>query len=147
MRPSGTGWPNASSMRTAYATIWTRSDGGLAAFVFVGQIGTVAAAEAIDFAGEAPGFGGEVDLGGVAVVLGVEGGVQLPAGVDALVGDADFLDLFEVEEAGTIRQGMEGHDANGRGMAIENRQGQHEQTPDHKDSRAAQRGALHKAWA
>jgi hypothetical protein len=72
-----------------------------------------------------PGFGGEFDLGGVAVVLGVEGGVELTAGVDALVGDADLFDLFEVKEARAVGEGVQGHDADGRGVAVEDGQGEH----------------------
>jgi hypothetical protein len=45
--------------------------------------------------------------------------VQGAAGVDAFVGDADFLDLFEVEEARTVGEGVERHDADGRGVSVE----------------------------
>ena len=87
----------------------------LAAFVFVGQIGAVAAAEAIDLAGETERGAGEFEVDGFAVLVGFEGGVELPAGEDGGVGDADFLDLFEVEEPRAVGQGVQGHDAHGRG--------------------------------
>ena len=63
--------------------------GGLAALVLVGEVEAVAAAEAIDLAGQAQRGGGHLDGDGLAVAVRLEGGVQLPAGVDALVGDAD----------------------------------------------------------
>jgi len=74
--------------------------------VFIGEIGAVAAAKAIDLAGEAEGGAGEFEIDGFAVLVGFEGGVKLPAGEDGGVGDADFLDLFEIEEAWAVGKGV-----------------------------------------
>jgi hypothetical protein len=97
----------------------------LTAFVFVGEIGAVASAQAIDLTGEAEGGAGELEIDGVAVLVGFECGVKLPAGEDGGVGDADFLDLFEVEEPWTVGQGVKGHDADGRLVGFEQGQGDH----------------------
>jgi hypothetical protein len=74
--------------------------------VLVGDEGSVAAAEAIDLADEAEGVGAKVEADGLAVLVGGQLGVQPTAGVDALVGDADLLDLFEVEEPLAVGQGV-----------------------------------------
>jgi hypothetical protein len=96
--------------------------------------------EAIDLADEAEGVGAEVEADGLAVLIGGEGGVQLAAGVDALVGDADLLDFFEVEQAGAVGQGVQGHDAQGRVVAVEDGQGEHGPTPSRKDGRRVRGG-------
>jgi hypothetical protein len=51
--------------------------------------------------------------------------MQLPAGEDAIIGDANFLDLLQIEEARTIRQRMESHDAHGRSVGIDDGEGGH----------------------
>ena len=89
----------------------------LSALVFVGEIGAVAPAKAIDLAGETERGAGEFEVDGFAVLVGFEGGVELPAGEDGGVGDADFLDFFEVEQARTVGQGVQGHDADRRLVA------------------------------
>jgi hypothetical protein len=80
--------------------------GGLTAFMFIGEIGAVAAAKAIDLAGEAEGGTGEFEIDGFAVFVGFEGGVKLPAGEDSFMGNADPFNLLKVEEAGTVGQGV-----------------------------------------
>ena len=87
--------------------------------MFVGEIGAVAAAEAIDLAGETERGAGQFEVDGFAVLVGFEGGVQLAAGEDGGVGDADFLDFFEVEEARAVRQGVQGHDAHRRFVGVD----------------------------
>ena len=84
----------------------------LTALVFVGEIGAVASAKAIDFAGETERGAGEFEIDGFTVLVGFEGGVELAAGEDGGVGDADFLDFFEVEEPRAVSQGVQGHDTN-----------------------------------
>ena len=68
--------------------------------MFVGEIGAVASAEAIDLADEAERGAGEFEVDGFAVLVGFEGGVELPAGEDGGVGDADAFDFFKVERRG-----------------------------------------------
>jgi hypothetical protein len=93
---------------------------GLAAFVFIGEIGAVAATEAIDLTGQTEGGAGQLDGEGFAIFfIGFEGGVKLTAGEDGGVGDADFFDFFEVEETTAIGQGVQGHDPDHRAMRIE----------------------------
>ena len=89
----------------------------LSALVFVGEIGAVAPAEAIDLAGQTERGAGEFEVDGFAVLVGFEGGVELTAGENGGVGDADFLDLFKVEEARTVRQGVQSHDTHRRLVA------------------------------
>ncbi len=95
---------------------------GPAAFVLVGQQAAVAAAQAVDLAGQAPGGAGQFDADGLAVLVGFEGGVELPPGVDGGVGDTQFLDLFEVEEARTVGEGVQGHHPHERGVTVEDGQ-------------------------
>jgi hypothetical protein len=78
----------------------------LSALVFVGEIGAVAPAEAIDLADETERGAGEFEVDGFAFLVGFESGVELPAGEDGGVGDADFLDLFEVKEPRAVGQGV-----------------------------------------
>jgi len=52
--------------------------------------------------------------------------MQLLAGEDALIRDADLLDLLQIEEARTIGQSVQGHDANGGSVGIEDGEGGHE---------------------
>jgi hypothetical protein len=98
---------------------------GLAALVFVREIGAVASAEAIDLSGETEGGAREVDGGGLALFIGFKGSVELPAGEDGGIGDADFFDLFKVEEALAVGQGMQGHHTHRRRMGIEDGKSDH----------------------
>jgi len=68
--------------------------------VFVGQVGVIAAAQAIDLAEQAEGGEESSMLTASPFLVGFECGVELPAGVDAVVGNADFFDFFEVEQSG-----------------------------------------------
>ena len=81
--------------------------------MFVGEIGAVTAFEAIDDAGKAEGLVGEFELGRFAFLVGFEGGVKLTASENAIVGDADFFDFFQIEESFAVVQGVEGHDRTG----------------------------------
>jgi hypothetical protein len=45
--------------------------------------------------------------------------VQLAAGVNAIVGHANLLDFFEIEQARAVRKGVQGHDADSRGVGVE----------------------------
>jgi hypothetical protein len=74
--------------------------------VLIRQVRSVAAAEAIDLTGESERGGVEFDGDGLAVLVGGQCGVELAACEDAVVGDADFFDLFEVEEAFAVPQGV-----------------------------------------
>ena len=66
----------------------------LPSLVLVRQIRPVAASEAIHLSFEAERVGPQFKVDGITLLLGGEGGVEFPAGVDAGVGDADLLDLF-----------------------------------------------------
>jgi hypothetical protein len=70
-------------------------------------------------------FDTESSPDGLAVLGGVEAGVQLAAGEDGGVGDADLLDLFEVEEARAVGERVQGHDAHRRLMGVDQGQGEH----------------------
>jgi hypothetical protein len=94
--------------------------------VFVGQIGAIATAETIDFADEAESGAGEIEIDGVAFFIGLESGVKLPAGEDAIIGDADLLDLFEIEQARTVGESVKSHDAESRLLRIDDVQGDHQ---------------------
>jgi hypothetical protein len=91
----------------------------MSALVFVGQVAAIAAAEAIDLTDQAERLAGQLDADGISFFVGLQSGVELAAGEDALVGDAQFLDLFEVEQARAIGQGVQGHDAHRRSMGVE----------------------------
>jgi len=43
--------------------------------------------------------------------LGIYVFVKGAAGIDPMVGDPDFLDLFQVEQPLVVGQGVQGHDA------------------------------------
>jgi hypothetical protein len=49
----------------------------------------------------------------------------MPPGINAFIGGADFLDFFQVEEPGTIGEGMQRHDPNGRCVGIQDGEGDH----------------------
>ena len=94
--------------------------------MFIREIGAVAPGEGeVDLADQTESGAGEFEIDGLAVLVGFEGGVELPAGEDGGVGDADFLDFFEVEETTAIGQGMQGHDADGGFVGVEQGQGDH----------------------
>jgi hypothetical protein len=97
----------------------------LSAFVFVGQIGAVAPTEAIDLADKTERGADEFEIDRFAVLVGFEGGVELPAGEDSGVGDTDFLNFFEVEEPRTVRQGVQSHDADRGFVGVDQGQGDH----------------------
>jgi hypothetical protein len=97
----------------------------LSAFVFVGQVGTIAATQAIDFAGESESGTGEFDVDGFALLISFECGMELPPRENGGVGNADFFDFFEVEETLTVSQRVQSHNSHGRLMGIKNRQGHH----------------------
>jgi hypothetical protein len=74
-----------------------------AAFVLVGDPGAVTASDGVDSADETKGVVLQVELGTLAVVIGGgERGVQFASGEDTVVGDANLLDLFEVEESSAV---------------------------------------------
>jgi hypothetical protein len=93
--------------------------------VLVGHVGAIAAAEAIDLADQSEGGASQFEVEGLAILVGTEGGMELPACKDGGIGDADLLDLFEVKEAWAIGECMEGHDANGRLMVVDERERRH----------------------
>ena len=82
--------------------------------MLVGDELPIAVADRVDLADQAERRVGQFELGPLAVLVGGERGVQLAAGVDPGVGDADLLDFFEVEQALAVGQRVEGHDPQGR---------------------------------
>jgi hypothetical protein len=114
---------------------------GLAALVFVGEVGAVASAEAIDLAGQAEGGAGEFEVDLFAVLVGLEGGVELAAGVDGGVGDADLLYFFEIEKPGAVGQGVQRHDADGGLMGFEDWQGDHNSSSGSMTGMSSDEGA------
>ena len=85
-----------------------------APLVLVRQQRPVPAADRVDLADETQLRVGQLQLRLLPLLVGVERGVQLPAGVDPIVGDEDLLDLLQVEKPVAVSQGMEGHNAKGR---------------------------------
>jgi len=80
----------------------------LATFVFVGNMGAVASAEAIDSACEAERRRREFEVDQFGVVEGAEAGMEFTAGEDAIMRDTDSLDLLKVKKPIAIRQRVEG---------------------------------------
>src|SRR5262249_23408164 len=101
----------------------------LTALVLIRQVTSVAPPEAIDLAGQTNLVAGQLDAGPLVAFVGFEPGVQLAAGVNTLVGDADFFDLFQIEKAMAIPQRMQSHDPQGRGVGINRGQSDHELPP------------------
>jgi hypothetical protein len=54
--------------------------------------------------------------------------MQLAPGKDAGIGHADLLYLIQVEEPRTVRQGVQGHDADRGCVGIEDGESEHEGT-------------------
>lgn len=75
--------------------------------------------------GQAKCIAGQFDLHGLPVLVRGLAGVQHPPGIDAIVGDADLLDFFEVEQPRAVRQGVQGHLADRWGMGVEDGQRDH----------------------
>ena len=72
---------------------------------------------------EAERGAGEFEVDGFAVLVGFEGGVELAAGEDGGVGDADAFDFLEVEQTRAVGQGVQRLDAQhaGRGRPVTGR--------------------------
>ena len=64
----------------------------------------IAAAYCIHLSDEAKGRVSQFELGSLSLFIGRQGGMQLAAGVDGGIGDADLLDFFEVEQARAVGQ-------------------------------------------
>jgi hypothetical protein len=93
--------------------------------MFIGNVGPVAAANAIDLSGEPKSGTGEFYAGPFAVFIGFDAGVKFPACKDGGIGDADFLDFFEIKKPLAIPEGMESHHPDGRHMGIDGRERDH----------------------
>ena len=97
--------------------------------MFKGEERAIATLEAIDLPHEAESLAGEFDANGLVLLISGERGMQLAPGIDAMIGDTDFLDFFEVEQTTAVEQGMKGHDAHLGNVRIEKGQREHEATP------------------
>ena len=77
-------------------SLWSavKTSGRQAALVFVGQIGAISTAKAIDLPEQTQRFAGEVQRHRLAVLLVLQSGVELPPGEHSVIGDVDLLDFL-----------------------------------------------------
>jgi hypothetical protein len=68
-----------------------------AAFVFVRQVRAIATTEAIDFTEESQSLAGQLNRDGIAFLVGFQGRVEVPTSINAMIGNANLFNFFEVE--------------------------------------------------